>query len=110
MYYLREVTVGKRPALVRGIDPRMLRRAADIIKLLGHPDRLKIVEALEGTELSVTEICDVCELEQAICSQHLSRLRRHAVVTARKDGLHVRYRVIEPKVHHILECIRKCDG
>ena len=96
-------------ALVRGIDPGMLKRAADIIKLLGHPDRLKIVEALEGTELSVTEICDTCELEQAICSQHLSRLRRHEVVTGRKDGLHVRYRVIEPKVHHILECIRKCD-
>ena len=95
--------------MVRGIDPAMLKRAADIIKLLGHPERLKIVEALEGTELSVTEICDTCELEQAICSQHLSRLRRHEVVTARKDGLHVRYRVIEPKVHHILECIRKCD-
>ncbi len=95
--------------LVRGIDPAMLKRAADIIKLLGHPDRLKIVEALESTELSVTEICDTCELEQAICSQHLSRLRLHGVVTARKDGLHVRYRVIEPKVHHILECIRTCD-
>lgn len=96
-------------ALVRGIDPAMLKRAADIIKLLGHPDRLKIVEALEGTELSVSDICEVCALEQAICSQHLSRLRRHKVVTSRKEGLRVMYRVIEPKVHHILECIRKCD-
>ena len=101
--------MAKTKALVRGIDPAMLKRAADIIKLLGHPERLKIVEALDGTELSVTEICDTCDLEQANCSQHLSRLRRHDVVTARKDGLHVRYRVIEPKVHHILECIRQCD-
>ncbi|MBL8987712.1 MAG: helix-turn-helix transcriptional regulator [Gemmatimonadetes bacterium] len=95
--------------LVRGIDSAMLKRAADIIKLLGHPERLKIVEALEGAERSVTEICDICDLEQAICSQHLSRLRQQKVVTARKDGLRVMYRVIEPKVHHILECIRKCD-
>ena len=97
-------------ALVRGIDPGMLKRAADIIKLLGHPDRLKIVEALEGTELSVTEICDTCELEQAICSQHLSRLRQLKVVACRKDGLKVYYRVVEPKVHHILNCIRTCDA
>ncbi len=96
-------------SLVRGIDPAVLQRAAAIIKLLGHPERLKIVEALEKTELSVSEICEICDLEQAICSQHLSRLRNHGVVRARKDGLHVRYSVVEPKVHLILECIRKCD-
>lgn len=96
-------------ALVRGISPATLKRAADIIKLLGHPDRLKIVEALEATERTVTEICEICRLEQAICSQHLGRLRRHKVVAAQKDGQHVRYRVIKPKVHHILECIRQCD-
>lgn len=96
-------------ALVRGIDPALLKRAADIIKLLGHPERLKIVEALESGELSVSAICEICDLEQAICSQHLSRLRRQKVVTARKEGLTVRYRVVEPKVHHILECIRRCD-
>jgi ArsR family transcriptional regulator len=95
--------------LVRGIDPGLLKRAADIIKLLGHPERLKILEALEERELAVTEICTICDLEQATCSQHLARLRRSRVVAARRDGLHVIYRVIEPKVHHILECIRRCD-
>ncbi len=95
--------------LVRGVDPAMLKRAADIIKLLGHPERLKIVESLDGGELSVSAICEICDLEQAICSQHLSRLRRHKVVLSRKDGQHVLYRVVEPKVHHILECIRQCD-
>jgi ArsR family transcriptional regulator len=95
--------------LVRGIDPAMLKRAADIIKLLGHPERLKIVEALERGELSVSAICEICELPQAICSQHLSRLRRQKVVAFRKEGLNVLYRVVEPKVHHILDCIRKCD-
>jgi len=97
-------------ALVRGIDPALLKRAADIIKLLGHPDRLRIVEALEPRERTVSEICELCDLEQAICSQHLSRLRRYQVVAATKEGHHVKYRVVEPKVHHILECIRTCDG
>lgn len=96
--------------LVRRIKPATLRRAADIIKLLGHPERLKIVEALERGERTVTEICELCRLDQATCSQHLKRLRALGVVATRKDGLFVYYRVTEPKVHHILECIRACDA
>jgi ArsR family transcriptional regulator len=95
--------------LLRRVDPGVLARAAEIIKLLGHRERLMILEALERGELSVTEICELCELPQAICSQHLRRLRQLKVVSCRKAGLNVHYRVIEPKVHHILECIRTCD-
>lgn len=95
--------------LLRRIDPAVLARAADIIKLLGHPERLKIVEALERGEASVSEIRDAVDLPQAIVSQHLARLRGANVVAARRDGVHVLYRVIEPKVHHVLTCIRECD-
>ena len=98
-----------RPASLRKADRVVLARAAEIIKLLGHRERLMILEALEPGELSVTEICEQCGLEQAIGSQHLRRLRQLKVVAGRKDGLNVYYRVIEPKVHHILECIRSCD-
>ena len=96
--------------LLRGIDPRVLRRAAEIIKLLGHHERLKIVEALEDGEMTVSEIFEACGLEQAICSQHLKRLRTLGVVEARKDGNNVIYRITEPKVYHILRCIRTCDA
>ena len=102
------MTARRRP-LLRGIDPRLLRRAAEIIKLLGHPDRLKIVEVLEAGEHTVGELCELSGLEQAICSQHLRRLRGLEVVAARKDGQHVIYRLVEPKVPMILDCIRKCD-
>lgn len=96
-------------ALLRRVDPAVLARAAEIIKLLGHRERLMIVEALEPGELNVTDICETCTLEQAICSQHLRRLRGLGVVACRKEGPNVYYRVVEPKVHHILECIRTCD-
>ncbi|HMA38797.1 MAG TPA: metalloregulator ArsR/SmtB family transcription factor [Gemmatimonadales bacterium] len=95
--------------LLRRIDPTVLARAADIIKLLGHPERLKIVEVLERGEASVSEIREAVRLPQAIVSQHLARLRGANVVAARRDGVHVLYRVIEPKVHHVLTCIRECD-
>ena len=96
--------------LLRRIDPAVLARAADIIKLLGHPERLKIVEVLERGEASVSEIRDAVDLPQAIVSQHLARLRGANVVAARRDGVHVLYRVVEPKVSHVLTCIRECDA
>lgn len=99
----------RQAALLRRVDRAILARAAEIIKLLGHRERLMIVEALEPGELNVSDICATCSLEQAICSQHLRRLRGLGVVACRKEGPNVYYRVVEPKVHHILECIRTCD-
>lgn len=96
-------------APLRHADPAVVARAADIIKLLGHRERLMILESLEPGELTVTDICAACHLEQAICSQHLRRLRQLSVVACRRVGPNVYYRVIEPKVRLILECIRSCD-
>ena len=106
----KEAGATKRPrTLLRAASPAVLSRAAGIIKLLGHPERLMIVEALEKGDRTVSEICAACGLDQAICSQHLRRLRLLSVVSARKQGLNVFYRITEPKVYHILECIRTCD-
>jgi len=95
--------------LVRSVSPDVLRRAAEIIKLLGHPERLKIVEVLEGGEATVSDIQEQLGLAQAIVSQHLAKLRGANVVAARRDGVRVYYQLIEAKVHHILQCIRTCD-
>jgi ArsR family transcriptional regulator len=95
--------------LVRTVTPEILRRAAEIIKLLGHPERLKIVEVLEAGEATVSDIQEQLGLAQAIVSQHLAKLRGAQVVTARRDGVRVYYQLTEEKVHHILQCIRTCD-
>jgi len=91
------------------VTPEVLRRAAEIIKLLGHPERLKIVEVLEGGEATVSQIQEKVELPQAIVSQHLAKLRGADVVEARREGVRVYYHLTEAKVHHILQCIRTCD-
>ncbi|MEJ2237739.1 MAG: metalloregulator ArsR/SmtB family transcription factor [Gemmatimonadales bacterium] len=98
----------KKP-LLRGIDPEALSRAADTIKLLGHPERLKIVEILESGEATVSQIQEELGMPQAIVSQHLAKMRGCGIVAAERDGVHVYYSVLEPKVRHILECIRRCD-
>jgi ArsR family transcriptional regulator len=95
--------------LIRTIDPAGLSKAADVIKVIGHPDRLKILELLEDGEIAVGDIQECLHLPQAIVSQHLAKMRGWDIVDSRRDGNHVYYRIIEPKVRHVLDCIRHCD-
>jgi ArsR family transcriptional regulator len=95
--------------LIRTLDPKGLSKAADVIKVVGHPDRLRILEVLEEGETSVGEIQEKLGLPQAIVSQHLAKMRGWDIVESRRDGTHVYYRIIEQKVSHILDCIRHCD-
>lgn len=95
--------------LIRSIKPAVLQKAADVFRVVGHPDRLKILEVLEEGELAVGEIQDRIDLPQAIVSQHLARMRGWNIVEPRREGIHVYYRITEPKVHDILNCIRRCD-
>lgn len=94
---------------VRDVDPGTLQRAAEVIRLLSHPDRLKIAELLEEDGTTVSAIQRRLNLPQAIVSQHLAKMRGCRIVEAERDGVNVRYHLVEPKVHDILNCIRKCD-
>jgi DNA-binding transcriptional ArsR family regulator len=91
------------------IDPDVLERAARVIRILGHPLRLRILEALEDGERNVADLQDELGAGQALVSQQLSILRSEGVVGARREGPRVFYRIVEPKVSHILDCIRQCD-
>jgi len=91
------------------IDPLVLERAARVIRVLGHPLRLRILELLEGGERNVADLQDELDSSQAVISQQLAILRAEDVVAPRRDGPRVYYRIVEPKVSHILDCIRQCD-
>jgi ArsR family transcriptional regulator len=99
----------KRSTLILGIAPELLERAAATIRVLGHPDRLKIVAVLEAGDATVSEIQAQVGLPQATVSQHLAKLRAYGIVAASRFGQNVFYSVVEPKVEHILHCIRECD-
>jgi len=91
------------------IDPQVFERAARVIRILGHPLRLRILESLELGERNVTDLQDELGVTQAVISQQLAILRSEDVVAPRREGPRVYYRIIEPKVSSILDCIRQCD-
>jgi DNA-binding transcriptional ArsR family regulator len=91
------------------IDPGVLERASRVIRVVGHPLRLRLLELLEPGERNVTDLVNATSLSQAIVSQQLKILRSEGVVGDRRDGTRVFYRITEPKVTKILDCIRECD-
>jgi ArsR family transcriptional regulator len=91
------------------LDHRILEEAADMIRVLGHPVRLRIVECLEGTERIVSELVAELQVPQAIVSQQLAKMRSAGIVACRRDGNNVWYRVADDRVVRMLGCLRNCN-
>src|SRR5207248_8591835 len=86
---------------------------AEFFKALGHPVRVRILEILRHGGRTVQELQQSLQLDQAIVSQHLARLRAKNSVEARKDGMTMRYTVRDPAAGALLDVARSrarcCD-
>jgi DNA-binding transcriptional ArsR family regulator len=83
-----------------------LEEAAQVLKAVAHPIRLRIIELLESGEKSVTEILTCLGTQQAYTSQQLNILKSKGVLTARRQGNQVYYAVAKPSVIKMIHCLR----
>ncbi|MDP5102555.1 MAG: metalloregulator ArsR/SmtB family transcription factor [Erythrobacter sp.] len=74
------------------------REVADLLKLLAHPDRLRMIEELRLGEKDVTGIADALTLPATRVSQHLAQLRAHRLVDERRAGRSHFYRLSQPQL------------
>lgn len=74
---------------------RMMRKIVQILKVLSHPDRLRLAIDLLAGERCVSELADRTGLPASTVSQHLVRLRDSGVVGGRRCGQRVYYRVAQ---------------
>jgi ArsR family transcriptional regulator len=85
--------------------------AAGVLKAVGHPVRLQIVEALEAGEMSVGRITAAVGAKQAVTSQQLNMMKDKGVLASRREGARVYYRIENPNVIRLLHCIYDhCDA
>ena len=84
---------------------RLAERKAEIFNALAHPLRLEIVEFLRDGERCVCEIVAHAGAEQSNTSRHLALMARAGVLTRRKKGLKVFYRVRYTCVLNFLRCV-----
>jgi len=66
-------------------------RVAEVLKVLGHPVRLRIVQTLLTNESCVKNLWSCLELSQATVSQHLSVLKGKGIVDSAREGVAMRY-------------------
>jgi ArsR family transcriptional regulator len=84
-----------------------LEPVAAALKVLAHPHRLQIVERLMERDLTVGELADALGLPPAACSQHLTLMRAHGLLAARREGRTVHYRVVAPAAINLIQCIHR---
>jgi ArsR family transcriptional regulator len=74
-------------------------------KVLMHPTRLAILDMLRDGEQCVCHMEAVLGLRQAHISQHLMVLRDAGLVTDRRDGWNIFYRVIKPEIYLVIDAM-----
>ena len=84
-------------------DRQIYKLHASICHTLANPKRLEIIDKLRASELSVTALAEALEISQANLSQHLAIMRQKGIVTTRRDGLNVFYKLSNPKI------VKACD-
>ncbi|MEZ4598998.1 MAG: metalloregulator ArsR/SmtB family transcription factor [Syntrophotaleaceae bacterium] len=80
-------------------------READILKVLGHPVRLKIVAGLLSESCNVKKIWECLDLPQATVSQHLALLKNKGIIEGRRNGVEVYYSVVSVRARRIIEAL-----
>ena len=80
-------------------------RESEILKVLGHPIRLKIIAGLMSQSCNVKKIWECLSLPQATVSQHLALLKNKGIITGRREGVEVYYKVTSPEAVRIVTAI-----
>lgn len=79
--------------------------ASNFLKAISHEGRLMILCHLASGEKSVTELEELLSARQAAVSQQLSRLRLEGIVTPRRDGKTIYYRLTDDRSTQIMEVV-----
>jgi DNA-binding transcriptional ArsR family regulator len=78
-------------------------QAAELLKVLSHPARLRILAILRGGEECVCHMEAALRVRQAYLSQQLSVLRDAGLVRVRREGWNIYYSVIRPEVFEVID-------
>ena len=87
----------------------LLEEVARQFALLGDPTRLRLLKVLqEGGELSVGKLATASGIARVNVSQHLNRLALAGLVSRRREGTTVHYRVSDPSLNALCDLV--CAG
>lgn len=81
---------------------RSAKTATNLLKLLGHPDRLMVLCQLKTGEQSVSQLASNLNIKQSPLSQHLARMRHEGAVTSRREAQTIYYSIAGEEVEQLV--------
>lgn len=100
----RTKTISATKAKPRG-DPAAFAEAAECLKTLAHPVRLRMVQLLLHGRYTVGELAKDCGVPDNVASEHLRLMQRCGFFTSQREGRRVYYQVAEPHLQNIMNCV-----
>ncbi|KAA5541840.1 winged helix-turn-helix transcriptional regulator [Roseiconus nitratireducens] len=79
--------------------------AAECLRTLAHPVRIRIVQLLLHGRYTVGELAEDCGIPDNAASEHLRLLQRCGFLASDREGRRVYYRVAEPHLKSLMACI-----
>jgi ArsR family transcriptional regulator len=87
------------------LSDEALRLVASRFRVLGDPNRLRILNTLMQAEHGVGALVEATGLEQSNLSRHLAVLRREGLVERESDGNRAVYRIDAPSIVQLCEIV-----
>lgn len=87
-----------------------LEDAAECLRTIAHPVRLRMIEVLLDHRMTVGEIAELCAVRPSVASEHLGKMRDRGLLNMEKDGRQVFYTIAEPGLRSIVQCVRARFG
>jgi ArsR family transcriptional regulator len=78
-----------------------------ICQALAAPVRILILYRLKEKPLCVNELADIMQLPQSTISRHLNLLKGKNLVTTKRDGTAIYYKLAEPRIIEVLDAMRE---
>lgn len=100
----------KAPKLA-GLTPlAALGQAAECLKTLAHPHRLRMIQMILRGQYTVGELAQACGIPSHMASEHLRLMQRCGLLTSQKDGRKAYYQIAEPHLANIMVCVEERFG
>jgi ArsR family transcriptional regulator, zinc-responsive transcriptional repressor len=87
-----------------------LQEAAECLKTLAHPHRLRIVQMLLQDRYTVGELAAACEIPSHMASEHLRLMQRCGFLACKKEGRKAYYEIAILHLADIMRCIEDRFG
>ncbi len=80
---------------------------SDVLSAICHPNRIRIIKALQQQALCNCEMMPLIGLEQSNLSRHLKGLEKSGILISWKEGSRVNYKIADDRILEILDLAEK---